>query len=375
MNIQEFIQLLVLGSIALSLLPLSVATINLLTARRVTKRKFEGDAKLAVLIPARNEEGNIGNILSDLVGQTYTKFSVFVLDDHSDDATAEVASKYKPQLLQLEVIEGKGLPSGWLGKPWACQQLAEAAADFDQLLFIDADVRLEKNAVESALELYRESNADLLSCFPTQLTETVGEAFFVTMVNWVLLSMLPLRSVERYKMQSLSAANGQFMLFNSVAYKQIGQHNAVKNRNTEDLELSILIQKYKKKLVVCLGANSIYCRMYKSAEQALNGISRSYYIGFGAKGPGFLMSHMLIVYAYVMPLLFLSTSPLCFIPIALTLATRTIVALQSNRNILFDLSIHLAQMFGTLGLATHSYYMFRTNSVTWKGRNINISAH
>jgi cellulose synthase/poly-beta-1,6-N-acetylglucosamine synthase-like glycosyltransferase len=54
------------------------------------------NAKVSVLIPARNEANNIEKLLNSLANQTYPKdsYEVVVIDDHSSDGTSEVAQKY-----------------------------------------------------------------------------------------------------------------------------------------------------------------------------------------------------------------------------------------------------------------------------------------
>ena len=88
------------------------------------------DSKIAILIPARNEEHNIKNLLSDLSEQSLLNdYSVSVLDDNSTDSTAEVVRSFANQYDKIEILEGKPLPSEWLGKNYACHQLAVAKSD------------------------------------------------------------------------------------------------------------------------------------------------------------------------------------------------------------------------------------------------------
>jgi cellulose synthase/poly-beta-1,6-N-acetylglucosamine synthase-like glycosyltransferase len=79
--------------------------------------------KLSILIPARNEEKNLGQLLPSLARQTLKPHEIIVIDDHSEDATAEVARK-----AGCIVMRSKDLPEGWTGKPWACWQGTQKAA-------------------------------------------------------------------------------------------------------------------------------------------------------------------------------------------------------------------------------------------------------
>ncbi|MDX1587236.1 MAG: glycosyltransferase family 2 protein, partial [Balneolaceae bacterium] len=103
------------------------------------QKYFEGDAPLVSLcIPARNEEGNIERCVRSAMNQSYPNLEVIVLDDHSSDRTPEILFRLANKSENsIHIIQGKTKPDNWLGKPWACQQLAEEA-EGDILIFIDA---------------------------------------------------------------------------------------------------------------------------------------------------------------------------------------------------------------------------------------------
>ncbi|MBK6680292.1 MAG: glycosyltransferase family 2 protein [Ignavibacteriales bacterium] len=71
-----------------------VSLYNFFTAPIVGRGAFLQEAeplsKVSILIPARNEENNIGNCLESCLNQDYTNLEIIVLDDHSEDRTAEV---------------------------------------------------------------------------------------------------------------------------------------------------------------------------------------------------------------------------------------------------------------------------------------------
>ena len=58
---------------------------------------------ISVIIPARNEQQNISRCLDSLMRQSYPKelFEILVVDDHSEDDTAEIVKKYANQNVQL----------------------------------------------------------------------------------------------------------------------------------------------------------------------------------------------------------------------------------------------------------------------------------
>ena len=82
---------------------------------------------MSVLIPARNEESNINDCLLSVLSQNYTNYEIIVLDDESFDHTCDIVNDISARYKKVKLLQGKPLPAGWLGKNWACNQLAENA--------------------------------------------------------------------------------------------------------------------------------------------------------------------------------------------------------------------------------------------------------
>lgn len=191
--------------------------------------------KVSVLIPARNEEGNLGPTLDALLAQDCPLHEIIVLDDHSEDGTAALAESYAARTPLVQLIKGTDLPEGWLGKNWACYQLGHAATG-ESLLFLDADVHVKPGLIGAALAETDRYGLSLLSIFPDQKLGTLGEKAVVPIMHYILLTMLPLSFVRRFATPTLAAGNGQFMLFSAEDYEEIEPHEAVRTYVTEDIE-------------------------------------------------------------------------------------------------------------------------------------------
>jgi chlorobactene glucosyltransferase len=84
--------------------------------------------QVSVIVPARDEALNIEACLTSLAASTYPDFEIVVVDDRSSDGTGRIARSIdRGGAQRLIVIDGEELPSGWLGKPWACWQGAGVA--------------------------------------------------------------------------------------------------------------------------------------------------------------------------------------------------------------------------------------------------------
>jgi len=104
----------------------------------------------SIVVPARNEETNIPNLLRSLKSQIKAGDEIIVVDDHSDDKTAAVAEQEG-----AKVIKSKQMPPGWTGKTWACYQGAQLAAG-RILIFLDADTVIEGGGLDRITSSYGE---------------------------------------------------------------------------------------------------------------------------------------------------------------------------------------------------------------------------
>jgi len=184
---------------------------------------------IAVIVPARDEEDNIGRCLASLVAQDYPagRLRVLVVDDHSQDATAAIVGGMAARHKQVELLRSPPLPAGWVGKSHACWNGARAVLGETQwLCFVDADVTLMPAALSSAVDAASHRNLDLLSLAPHQELKSFAERLILP-CGLILLSFLQnLRRLQARTGRDVTAT-GQFMLVRRDAYQAAGGHAAV----------------------------------------------------------------------------------------------------------------------------------------------------
>lgn len=222
---------------------------------------------VSVLLPVRDEAHRLLPCLESLLAQGHP---VLVLDDGSTDGSAEVLRSAGATLLT-----GAPLPPGWLGKPHACQQLADAADPAsDVLVFVDADVVLQPGAVDAAVALLDRLDLDLVSPYPRQ--EAPGLTHLVQpLQQWSWLAFLPLRWAERSRRTSLTAATGQFLVVRRSTYDRAGGHAAVRDQVAEDLALLRHVKQAGGRGVVVDGTRLSTCRMYDDWDALADGYGKS----------------------------------------------------------------------------------------------------
>lgn len=254
--------------------------LNLVFKQRIKNSRAENKELISVLIPARNEETNISSLLSDIHKSKNKNFEIIVFDDESADNTAKVVLDFAKQDKRIVLIQSDGLPEGWLGKNYACYQLAQKAQG-KYLLFLDADVRIEANVINDAVSYLKRFNLKLLSIFPIQIQKTFGEKISIPVMNYILLTLLPLVFVRISPFKSHAAANGQFMLFDAKTYKKVQPHLLFKNSAVEDIKIARYLKKVKLKIACITGEKRIKCRMYKTYKEAVKGFSKNVFMFFG----------------------------------------------------------------------------------------------
>jgi chlorobactene glucosyltransferase len=344
--------------------------------------------RVAILVPARNEEANIEACLLSLLSQDYPDYEVWLYDDASGDATASIAAGIADADPRLHVVRGEeDLPPGWLGKAHACHRLylaMQERSDPDYLLFTDADVRHEPAALSCALAAVRATGAGLLSMFPRQITLTWAERLAVpVMQHWAVYGILPLPLAFSSRTgPAFSAANGQFMLFAREAYRACGGHAAVRAEVLEDVALARAVKRSGHRAILADGGPLVRTRMYAGPGEVWSGYSKNTYAFFGYS-PLFLgLGVAALAALYVVPPLFVLyalatgqlTLELFYLPItqyAAAALARLALSLRFAYRPL-DALLHPISILVLLAIVTNSMLWGMAGRGAWKGRRINV---
>lgn len=223
---------------------------------------------VTVIVPARNESHNIGPCLQRLATQLYPadKLKIIAVDDGSTDGTPELIRRVAAGTRgRIELIEAKGLPPGWAGKPHACWLGARAAAS-EWLCFADADTLAEPMLLRISLAATQGAGVDMASLAPFQQFE----GFFASLV--VPLGFTALAATH---MRDDVAVSGQFILIRTDCYLRVGGHAAHPSAMCEDLELGRAVRKAGYGLAVFRGDSLICARMYRDAAAVWEGFAKN----------------------------------------------------------------------------------------------------
>jgi len=329
---------------------------------------------ISVIIPARNEEHALPNLLNSLSGQLSSKDEVIVVDDHSEDKTKEVAESSG-----VKVVESLPTPEGWIGKTWACSQGARIASG-EILVFLDADTVLEQNGVKNIIETYIEKNG-VLSIQPYHKMRDLYEqlsAFF----NIIVMAGIGSFSVLGRRIKPIGLF-GPVMVMERQYYLDSGGHDRVKGEILDDLAFGVELQKKGMELHCLGGKNTISFRMYPNGiRELINGWSKGF-----AMGAAKTSTPLLILIVFWIAGSVGTTRSL----IEAIIATNNIqIAISGGLYILFAAQIYwMLVRIGNFKFYTALFYIipvaffvvvftysfvriFLVRSVKWKGREIDL---
>jgi len=366
---------------------LAISLSNLFTVHRLGDRRFgkrknqhdrqwEKPPKVSVLVPARNEERNICRCIRSLLAQDYPDFEVIVVDD-SEDSTWNILRSLTADS-RLHIIAGEPLPPGWLGKNWACHQLAQAATG-EILLFTDADTRHHPAMLRHALQVLIVGGFDFLSAIPHQDLHTWAERLVIPVLPWSLHTFFPIGLARLLRLRTLATAAGQFMLFRKEAYALIGGHKGVRGSVVDDVSLAKQVVKAGLRWSLIDGGMQISVRMYRSFEEVWDGLSKNLFAVFGCNLPLFCFVWLWLFWlAWEPPLvLVLWATQALSVPVELvipaSLATGLCLLLWLISNLRFRISLiqaacHPVTMVLMLLIAARSVAWHFLGKGTWKGR-------
>lgn len=328
----------------------------------------------SVLLPLRNEAARVEPALRALLaalGYCHNSAELVVLDDESNDGTADLVRRVVGIDARVRIIAGGPSPPGWLGKTWACHQLSAAASQISAAyVFVDADVVLAAHALAAAVSQLRESRLDLVCPYPRQQACSAAERLVQPLLQWSWLTTLPLRQAETSRHPSLSAANGQFLVVDATTYRRAGGHAAVRGEVLEDLALLRAVKSVGGTGGVTDGTHLATCRMYDGWPALREGYTKSLWSAFGSPlGAAAVIGGLSLLYIWPVAAA-LTGSRLAWLGYASGVAGRALVAARTGGRVWPDSLAHPLSI-ATLGWLTALSWQGRRHvTLTWKGRRL-----
>lgn len=235
--------------------------------------------KLSIIAPALNEAAHIEAAVRALCAQRYPDFELLVVNDRSTDATGDILARLERELPELRVLHVRELPGDWLGKNHA-NWLAAGQARGDLLLFTDADVVMQPDAVRRAVAYLEAGKWDHLAVAPqARLPGRILGQF--PLYFGLLFSFYARPWAARNPRSRAHVGIGAFNLVRRDAYFAVDGHRGVRLRPDEDMRLGRLIKHAGFRQDFVNGVGQVSVQWYESWRAVRDGLMKNLYAGSG----------------------------------------------------------------------------------------------
>lgn len=306
--------LLLFYSIFITVSWVAVSIYLLVNARKVSFLKdvatppFQ-EPSVAIIIAVKDEEAEVEEALKSVCRLQYSNLKIIVINDRSTDNTPAILNKMAEANTQLTLININHLPQGWLGKNNALYQ-GYLATKADWLLFTDADILYNEQALRKAMQYAVSHGLDHLTVMPQIISRS--KLFKSVMNTFGFMLELKLRPWAVSKpSSSASIGIGAFNMVKRAAYEKAGTHKAISLRPDDDLKLGKRIKRAGLKQDVLYGDKEISLQWYTSLRAFVNGLMKNTFSVTNYNLPLVLFNTILtfVVFVLPLPLLLLSGYP------------------------------------------------------------------
>jgi hopene-associated glycosyltransferase HpnB len=341
----------------------------------------ENPARVAVIVPARNEADVVGRAIRSLLRQTgRNSIHIFLVDDGSTDSTAQVArdaAVAAGKAEELTVVAGSPLPDGWSGKLWAMQQGIELTRSMapapDFFLFTDADIEHAPDGLSNLVSIAQAGRCDMASFMVKLHCETAAEKLLIPAFVFFFFKLYPPAWIANPRRATAGAAGG-CILIRPAALEQAGGIHAIRGEVIDDCALAARVKRGGGRLWLGASATTRSLRPYGSFSEIGRMISRSAFNQLRHSSLLLLLSILGIAATYFLPpaLVLLShrAAPAALGAVAwLLMMLSYLPVLRLYRlNPLWALALPLVAAFYA-GATFHSAWKYWTGrGGEWKGR-------
>jgi glycosyltransferase involved in cell wall biosynthesis len=240
-------------------------------------RQPTGSHRLAIIVPALNEENSIADALRRLLALDYDDYEVIAVNDRSTDRTGEIMERVRAESAgRLKVVHIQELPLGWLGKVHAMWTAAQEAQDCDWLLFTDADVMFRPDCLRRAVAYAEAECADHLVLLPHLTMKRVGEKMMIG-----FFQLLFVFGHRPWKVADPNAKDhmgvGAFNLVRRSAYEAIGTYKTLRFEVVDDMKLGKVIKNAGLRQRVAFGDNLIEIRWAHGARGVVDNLTKNFF--------------------------------------------------------------------------------------------------
>jgi hopene-associated glycosyltransferase HpnB len=235
--------------------------------------------RVVAVIPARNEPEGVGRAVASLLDQDYPgDFSIVLVDDHSNDGTAEVAREVaRGREDRFTIVAARSLPGGWTGKLWALSEgVRQIASPPDLYLFTDADIAHHRTNLRELVARLEAEQRDMVSLMVKLHCASFAEKFLIPPFVFFFALLYPF-SWSNNPRRATAAAAGGCVLLRRSAYERIGGYAAIRGELIDDCALAAAVKKSGGSIWLGLTHGTESLRLYPEIADIWNMVARTAY--------------------------------------------------------------------------------------------------
>ena len=278
------------------------------------KQKFP---RVCAIVPARNEAPTIAATVTSLLQQDYPgEFSVVVVDDHSDDGTAQAASEAAEgtnnasgDASRFTIYSAEPLQRGWTGKLWALNEgVRRVSAEAEQrgepiefFWFTDADIQHAPDTLRRLVARAETDRLDLASLMVLLRARTLQEKLLIPAFVYFFLQLYPPRWIANPNARTAGAAGGCLLIRGSTL-QRIGGLAAIRNALIDDCTLARAVKGAGGRLWMGVTRSSVSQRDYRSFAEIRDMIARTAFTQLRYSTALLLLTIVALFVTYIAPL-------------------------------------------------------------------------
>jgi len=232
--------------------------------------------RVAIIVPARNEQDSIEQALRRLLALDYDNYQVIAVDDRSTDRTGGIMDRVVAEAQgRLKVLHIRELPPGWMGKAHA-MWIAAKQTDADWLLFTDADVMFRPDCLRRAIAYAETESADHTVLLPRVIMKRPGEKMMVGFFQLLFVfGHRPWKCADPKARDHMGV--GAFNLVRRGAYEAVGTYERLRLEVVDDMKLGKVIKEGGFRQRVVLGDDLIEIRWARGARGVVNNLTKNFF--------------------------------------------------------------------------------------------------
>jgi len=353
---------------ALWVLALFRTLLNLALVPRLKRGAMPASRPLvSIIIPARDEAKVIGQTVRALLQSTYDHFELIVVDDRSSDGTGDMVRAIDDP--RLTVIAGEEPPPGWLGKPWALHK-GSLGARGELLLFVDADILYQPDALGAALAWMGAARRDMITLLPDIRMRGFWDHVAMPNLAMFLFTFSPAWLANRVSLPILAIGGGTGNLVRRDAYDAAGGHEALKDAVVDDVALGRLIRRSGRPTAGVRAEQFVSVHMYDGLRGIVEGFTKN---GFAIFNRNYALAALVLAISaagnFLPYALAVAGEPFSVATVAVITVTRVILFAALGYSVLAAIFLHPLMMLVWLWIMLRSMWITGVRRrVPWRGR-------